>query len=179
MSGNLNSNDLFTKSNQSQYLTILIVYRLAKQDLNGEWIVNQAQLIECLLKIWCSDRFHDKHKTTDQLDYIYWKEPIYLTKIFLKFHKAQMDLSAKIKAGGDSEQKNVYATELNIELLFKLLIVFQYKSLLQYEFLRLFFKDVVAKTYTCELKRAIFFKFVKIFTNVNVEKEPGSPVSCF
>ena len=131
--------------------------------------MNQAQLIECLLKIWCSDRFHDKHRTTDQLDYIYWKEPVYLIKIFLKFHKAQLELSEKLKDNSEHlEQQsptNLYPAESNIGLLFKLLIVFQYKSLQQYEFLRLFFKDVVAKLYTCEWKRATFFKFAKIFTN--------------
>jgi len=155
--GNLTASDLATKSNQSQFLTVLIVYRLAKQDVAGEWIVEQAQLIECLLRIWCSDRFHERHRSTDQLDYIYWKEPVYLVKVFLKFHRAQMEMAGK---------GSVYSIEMNVELLFKLLIVFQYKSLLQYEFLRLFFKDVVAKSYSCEWKRAAFFKFVNIFNGV-------------
>ncbi len=174
LQGNLSAADLVTKSNQSQFLTILIVYRLAKQDLSGEWIVGQAQLVECLLRIWCSDRFHEKHRTTDQLDYIYWKEPVYLIKIFLKFHKAQMEISGK------SLSTSVYPTEMSIELLFKLLIVFQYKSLLQYEFLRLFFKDVVAKSYSCEWKREAFFKFVKVFNEQNGEKKEApddKPVS--
>lgn len=165
---------MITKSDQSQYLTILIVYRLAKQDANNEWILNQAQLIECLLKIWRSDRFHDKHRTTDQLDYIYWKEPIYLIKIFLKFHKAQLELSKQSKDNMEPPS-NLYPVESNIELLFKLLIVFQYKSLQQYEFLRLFFKDIVAKVYTCEWKRATFFKFVKIFTNSNGSETTTNP----
>ncbi len=81
-----------------------------------------------------------------------------------------MELQEKLKANINYNNNGIcadtlYAAELNIELLFKLLIVFQYKSLLQYEFLRLFFKDVVAKTYSCEWKRATFFKFVKIFTS--------------
>ena len=165
-----NPNDLIAKSNQIQYLTILIIYRLVKHDKENEWIVNQSQLIECLLKIWCDERFHEKHKAIDQLDYIYWKETIYLIKIFLKFHTSQLNLQTKL----NSQQQQInsvgqqtpvlYPVASNVELLFKLLIVFQYKSLLQYEFLRLFFKDVVAKTYTCEWKRAAFFTFVKIFT---------------
>lgn len=163
---------MITKSIQIQFLTILIVYRLAKQDDNGGWIINQAQLIESLLKIWCSDRFHDKHKTTDQLDYIYWKEPIYLIKIFLKFHKAQLELRKKLNDSKyNSQPKYLYPTEANIEILFKLLIVFQYKSLLQYEFLRLFFKDIVSKCYSCEWKREAFFKFVKIFNSSNDDND--------
>ena len=169
---NVNPNDLVAKSNQIQFLTILIVYRLVKLDLNAEWIVNQSQLVESLLKIWCNDRFHDKHKSTDQLDYIYWKEPIYLIKIILKFHKSQLDLHEKLKLATEATTvSSVYPLELNIELAFKLLIVFQYKSLQQYEFLRLFFKDIVAKTYSCELKRAIFFKFVQIFTALDASND--------
>ena len=161
---NQNPNDFIAKSNQIQYLTILIVYRLVKQDAENEWIVKQSSLIENLLKIWCDDRFHEKHKGIDQLDYIYWKEPVYLVKIFLKFHSAQLSLQAKLT----NSQQILSSQDLypdNIELLFKLLIVFQYKSLLQYEFLRLFFKDVVAKTYTCDWKRLAFFTFVRIFTS--------------
>ena len=122
------------------------------------------------MKIWCDERFHDKHKTTDQLDYIYWKETIYLIKIFLKFHTAQLNLYAQQLQSNSSQNHTasaLYPVASNIELLFKLLIIFQYKSLLQYEFVRLFFKDVVAKTYSCEWKRVAFFTFVKIFQNNN------------
>jgi transformation/transcription domain-associated protein len=154
----------------------LIIYRLVKSDNENEWIVNQSQLIECLLKIWCDERFHEKHKNIDQLDYIYWKETIYLIKIFIKFHTSQLNLYLKqqqqMQSNSNLVQPALYPLSSNIELLFKLLIVFQYKSLLQYEFLRLFFKDVVAKTYTYEWKRVAFFTFVKIFnessaTNLN------------
>ena len=148
-------------------MTILIIYRLVKNDNDNEWIVNQSQLIECLLKIWCDERFHEKHKTIDQLDYIYWKETIYLLKIFIKFHTSQLNLYSKqqqqMQSNSNLIQPTLYPVSSNVELLFKLLIVFQYKSLLQYEFLRLFFKDVVAKTYTYEWKRVAFFTFVKIF----------------
>lgn len=148
-----NPTDLINKSNQFQYLAILIIYRLCKLDTANEWIVKQTTLIDSLLKVWSDERFHDKHRNIDQLDYVYWKEPIYMVKIFLKFHTTQLEL-----------QPAQAALPHYIELLFKLLIVFQYKSLHQYEFLRLYFKDVVAKTYSCEWKRAAFFTFVRIFT---------------
>ena len=170
-----NPSDLIAKSNQIQYLTILIIYRLVKHDKENEWIVNQSQLIECLLKIWCDERFHEKHKAIDQLDYIYWKETIYLIKIFLKFHTAQLNLQSNQTAG--QQISALYPVTSNVELLFKLLIVFQYKSLLQYEFLRLFFKDIVAKTYTCEWKRAAFFTFVKIFTTPSSSIESSTASS--
>jgi transformation/transcription domain-associated protein len=153
-----NPNDLVAKSNQIQYLTILIIYRLVKQDNDNKWIIEQSRLIDCLLKIWCDERFHDKHRNIDQLDCVYWKEPIYLIKILLKFHKAQLDAS-----------HISYPIQSNVELLFKLLIAFQNKSLQQYEFLRLYFKDQVAKSYTCEWKRAAFFTFVKIFNETSAD----------
>ena len=56
-----------------------------------------------------------------------------------------------------------YRQSANIELLFKLLLAFQAKSLHQYEFLRLVLKDRVAKTYSCRWKRKAFFKFVQVF----------------
>ena len=60
-------------------------------------------------------------------------------------------------------ETKTYPLETNIELLFKLLLAFQYKSVNQFEFLRLYFRDTIAKTYSCEWKRAIFFSFVRVF----------------
>ncbi len=136
----INQIDYVVKSNQTEYLTVLIIYRLVKKD--QEWIGSQAQLIDTLVKLWVDEKFHERHRNIDKLDYIFWKEPIYIIKIFLKYHRLNVMQS--------------------IELIFKLLIVFQYKSLQQYEFLRLFLKDL-SKTYTNEWKRAAFFTFVKIF----------------
>lgn len=159
---NQQNQELIQKSAQLQYLIILIVYRLIKLDTKNEWIQNQSQLMDTLVKLWSDDRFHERHRQIDSLDYMYWKEPIYLLKILLRFHQAQLDLHRK------SLPTN-YSLQSNIELLFKLLVVFQYKSLHQFEFLRVYFTDQVAKTYTNELKRSIFFTFVKIFTESDVE----------
>lgn len=120
----------------------------------------QTGLVETLLRLWCDDRFHDKHRNIDQLDHMYWKEPLYVVKILLKFHKAQL--------GRSLDQPHYYPVSANVELLFKLLIAFQYKSLHQYEFLRIYFRDVVAKEYSCEWKRAAFFTFVKIFSSMSL-----------
>ena len=147
--------ELMTKANQIQFLTILIIYRLVKLDETNEWIRNQQSLIENLLKIWSNERFHQRHSnllttstnesatlntlsnnftsttttataassTTSMLlsssanQNIFLKEPIYLIKIFLAYIKDN---------------------NMNIELLFKLLIVYQYKSIEQYEFLGMF-----------------------------------------
>lgn len=145
-------------------MSIFIVYRLCKLDTQNEWIVAQAGLIEGLLRIWCDERFHDKHRNIDQLDHLYWKEPIYMVKILLRFHKCQLTRSP--------DEPNYYPISSNIELLFKLLIAFQYKSLHQYEFLRLYYKDAVAKEYSCEWKRAAFFTFVKIFSGKMAGQKP-------
>lgn len=123
--------------------------------------------MEVLLRIWCDERFHDKHRNIDQLDHLYWKEPLYMVKILLKFHKCQLNRSLN--------EPHYYPISSNIELLFKLLIAFQYKSLHQYEFLRLYYKDVVAKEYSCEWKRAAFFTFVKIFSGGQIDSTPTDP----
>lgn len=90
-----------------------------------------------------------------------------MVKILLKFHKCQLNRSPN--------EPHCYPISSNIELLFKLLIAFQYKSLHQYEFLRLYYKDVVAKEYSCEWKRAAFFTFVKIFSGGQIDSTPTDP----
>ena len=98
------SSDLLNKSNKIQYLAILIVYRLVKSETTSNaaqqqqqvsWIGEQPALIDALLRIWCEERFHDKHRHVDQLDYVYWKEPVYLVKIFLRFHETRLLVAEK------------------------------------------------------------------------------------
>lgn len=140
--------EFLTKAYQVQYLAITIVYRLVK--LDPEWIKGQPLLIETLLRLWCSERFHQRYsdllieKTTMYANnpaqspsgpdshqppvtknvltinthhYMFIKEPIYLLRIFMAYLKGNL-------SGGN-----------NIEMLFKLLILYQYKSVEQYEFL--------------------------------------------
>ncbi|CAF0709284.1 unnamed protein product [Brachionus calyciflorus] len=151
--------DFINKSNQILFLTIFIFYRLTKIESNSAWLQSQNQLIEALLKIWCDDKFHEKHSQIDTLHYIYWKEPIYMLKILLKFHQIHIELH---KSG-----QSLYPLASNIELLFKLLISFQHKSLNQYEFFRNYLTNKVAKEYSNEIKREIFFTFVQKFTETN------------
>ncbi|RNA03194.1 Transformation transcription domain-associated [Brachionus plicatilis] len=124
------------------------------------WLQSQGQLIEVLLKVWCDEKFHEKHSQIDNLNHIYWKEPIYVLKVLLKYHEIQLALHARNEA--------TYALNSNIELLFKLLIAFHQKSLSQFEFFRVYLHERVAKKYSIQLKRDIFFTFVQIFTNSNL-----------
>lgn len=125
----------------------------------SSWLQTQGQLIEVLLKTWCDEKFHEKHSQIDTLNHIYWKEPIYVLKILLKYHEIQLELHARNEA--------TYPLNSNIELLFKLLIVFHQKSPSQFEFFRLYLHEHVAKDYSIQIKREIFFTFVKIFTDPN------------
>jgi hypothetical protein len=150
---NNSQNELLLRAAQIQFLTILIIYRLVKLDAKNEWIRNQHSLVEHLLKIWSNEHFHkrnsnlltemksvvvhqqqdvgasaaqgsssaaDKPSTHSSVvlrfssNYYYIKEPIYLMHIFISYLKE------------DSS---------NIDLLFKILIVNQFKPIEQYEFL--------------------------------------------
>jgi hypothetical protein len=153
---NNNQNELLLRATQIQFLTILIVYRLIKLDTKNEWIRNQHSLIENLLKIWSNEHFHKRNSNlltemksivqqqqqqqqqTDQSatgaqsgvenkptvvlrfnsNYYFIKEPVYLMHIFMAYLKEE---------------------NTNIELLFKILIVNQFKPIEQYEFLGKFF----------------------------------------
>lgn len=117
-------------------------------------------MIEVLLKIWCDEKFHEKHAQIDNLNHIFWKEPIYLLKILLKYHEIQLDLYNK--------NESTYPLSSNIELLFKLLIAFHQNSLSQFEFFRLYLNRQVATGYSIQIKRDIFFTFVQIFNDANL-----------
>lgn len=51
----------------------------------------------------------------------------------------------------------------DIETLFYLLKVFMFRHVTSFPFLKSYLENEVAKQYTIEQKRAVFFKFVEIF----------------
>jgi hypothetical protein len=136
-------NSLFPCKNELQFLCIYTTYKIIKVDEN--WLNEQKQLVGHFLRnIWCNQSYLDYHSNFIQIDYLYRKECLYLIKILLKYHELNKDNE--------------------IEILFQLMTHFQYKTThMQSEYLKIYIKDVVIKTYSCEWKRKAFFKFVDIF----------------
>ncbi|XP_015774341.1 PREDICTED: transformation/transcription domain-associated protein-like [Acropora digitifera] len=58
-----------------------------------------------------------------------------------------------------------------VELLFQLLLVFTIRHVPDFHFLRKFLDESVAKGYSVEQKRAVFFKFVELFHDQNFPQE--------
>ena len=59
----------------------------------------------------------------------------------------------------------------DIETLFQLLKVFLYRHITSFPFLKSYLENDVARDYTIEQKRAVFFKFVEVFSLVDYPQE--------
>ncbi len=132
-----------------QYLCIYIIYKLSKLN-DGQWLNDKTVLITYLLEnFWSNEKFHESHLNLVILDYIFWKEVLFLFQVLFKYHK---------------HNKNT-----DIEILFQLLLIFQHKSLIQYnDMLKIYLRDSVYKSYTCEWKRNAFYKFIEIYNSTTV-----------
>ena len=67
----------------------------------------------------------------------------------------------------------------DIETLFQLLKAFLYRHITSFPFLKLYLENTVAKDYTIEQKRALFFKFVEIFSQQEYTQELKAKVCVF
>ena len=129
-----------------QFLCIYIIYKLSKLN-DGQWLSDKKVLITYLLEnFWSDEKFHESHLNLVNLDYIFWKEVLYLFQILFRYHK---------------QNKNT-----DIEVLFQTVVIFQNKSLIQYnDLLKIYLRDHVYKSYSCEWKRNAFNKFIQLFSH--------------
>ncbi|XP_055874365.1 transformation/transcription domain-associated protein-like isoform X5 [Biomphalaria glabrata] len=123
-----------------QYRAVRLVALLVRFD--ETWLPQQPQMRSLLLSIWVSDSFLERHKAVDELDYIYWKEPALILKCLVNYFKHHTD---------------------DCELLFHILRCFIHRFIPQFQFVKDFLDETVAKAYTADWKRKAFFKFVSIF----------------
>ncbi len=59
----------------------------------------------------------------------------------------------------------------DIDMLFQLLKAFLYRHITSFPFLKSYIENAVAKDYTIEEKRAVFFKFVEVFSQPDYSQE--------
>ncbi|XP_028408078.1 transformation/transcription domain-associated protein-like isoform X2 [Dendronephthya gigantea] len=137
----------FQNKLELQFQGILIVRILVK--FNDEWLSHNRVLIGHLRRIWTSESFQDRIKK-DGVPVHRWREPKLLVKCLLNY---------------------VQHRPSEVELLFDLLRVFTHRHIPDFQFLKLFMKDDVAKNYTVEQKRAVFFKFVDIVHDENFPQD--------
>ncbi|KAH9524763.1 hypothetical protein Btru_027782, partial [Bulinus truncatus] len=131
-----------------QYRAIRLIALLVRFD--ETWLPQQPQLRSLLLSIWVSDGFLERHKAIDELDYVYWKEPALILKCLVNYFKHHTD---------------------DCELLFHILRCFIHRFIPQFQFVKDFLDETVAKAYPTEWKRKSFFKFVSIFHDPNWPQE--------
>lgn len=116
---------------------------------NDSWLPEHPVLIGHLRGIWVSSSFQDRLKK-DGTPIHRWREPKLLAKCLLNYIKHKPS---------------------EVELLFQLLRVFTIRHVPDFHFLRKFLDETVAKGYTVEQKRIVFFKFVELFHDQNFPQE--------
>ncbi|XP_068742186.1 transformation/transcription domain-associated protein-like isoform X1 [Montipora capricornis] len=135
------------KKMELQNQGIKIIRLLVK--FNDSWLPEHPVLIGHLRRIWVSSSFQERLKK-DGTPIHRWREPKLLAKCLLNYIKHR-------------------ASE--VELLFQLLRVFTIRHVPDFHFLRKFLDETVAKSYSVEQKRAVFFKFVELFHDQNFPQE--------
>ncbi|KAL5497639.1 hypothetical protein EMCRGX_G014148 [Ephydatia muelleri] len=132
---------IMLKKRELQYQGILLCHLLIEH--KESWIKDMPAIVECLKKIWMSETYHAQcAKDTNPLSF--WQESTMLVRCLLSHCK--------------------YHPE-DIDTLFQLLRVYMTRHLSSYQFLTEFLDTEVAKGYSIESRRTLFFKFVEVFQN--------------
>uniref|UniRef100_A0AAR5Q8F1 FAT domain-containing protein n=1 Tax=Dendroctonus ponderosae TaxID=77166 RepID=A0AAR5Q8F1_DENPD len=134
--------------NELQFQSIRIISLLIK--FEDQWLASQQDLVQALKQIWCDDGYLERHKNVQAMDYTHWKEPKLLVKILLHYFCHYPN---------------------DVDLLFQLLRALIERSIPNYQFLKDFLENTVAKNYTVEWKRAAFFRFVELFSSTEMSQE--------
>ncbi|XP_014255602.1 transformation/transcription domain-associated protein [Cimex lectularius] len=131
-----------------QFQSIRIVSLLVKFD--NQWIATQYQLAQTYIQIWCNDKYLQRHKVIESIEYTHWKEPKLIVKILLNYFSHHPS---------------------NIDLLFQLLRSFCDRFLPDFQFVKDFLETTVAQSYTIEWKRMAFFRFVELFPTTSLSQD--------
>ena len=133
---------------QVQYIAVRLTLLLARND--PVWLSKQTQLVIALRNIWVSEEFQKKHQSGENIDFVHWKVPRMIVSILLIYFK--------------------HHTE-DIKLLFHLLRAFIGRYILEFQFLKEFLEQTVAKTFSVQWKHQAFFQFVEDFEDLSVQQE--------
>ncbi|KAA0197800.1 hypothetical protein HAZT_HAZT001767 [Hyalella azteca] len=135
-------------SAQKHFLAIRMTLLAARH--NNAWLDTQPALLQSIRDLWNSEDFHEKHIMCDTVEFSHWKIPRMVVSILLIYYKNHSD---------------------DIPLLFQLVKAFIGRYIPEFQFLREFLEETVAKTYAVEWKRRAFFEFVQLFVDGSVVQE--------
>ncbi|XP_008557972.1 transformation/transcription domain-associated protein [Microplitis demolitor] len=133
-SGNLTTSDKY----ELQHQAIRIISVLIKFD--EQWLSTQGQIVAALKQLWYQDGYLELHKRVENVDFSRWKEPKLVVKILLHYFSHH---------------------PTDIDLLFQLLRATCDRFIPDFQFLRDFLENTVAREYQVEWKRSAFFRFVE------------------
>ncbi|CAG8514761.1 8939_t:CDS:2, partial [Scutellospora calospora] len=129
-------------SYEVKFQRIVIIREIVKY--RPDWLVEPTSepILKCLKEAWNDPERLERLKREDTLSLSQCRESKYLVEIFIIYLK---------------ENPN------DIDLLFELVTIFSYESIVDYTFLKKFYHEVVAMKYNVTQKRVILDKFLDNF----------------
>lgn len=129
-------------SDEVKFQRIVIIREIIK--FHPNWLVEPSSepILKCLREAWNDPGRLERLKREDTLSLSQCRESKYLVEIFICYLK---------------ENPN------DIDLLFELVTIFSYESVIDYTFLKKFYQEEVAMKYSVTQKRAILDKFLDSF----------------
>ena len=121
------------------YQGLRLVRLLAKLDPN--WLSRQKIMVDCLRKLWRSSSRLQRLISEEQMIQKHQLESKLLVKCLIIYCRVKPD---------------------DVQTLFDLLTVFVHRSLIDYSFLKAFYRDEVARTYSPSYKRSIVRLFLRM-----------------
>ncbi|XP_025424212.1 transformation/transcription domain-associated protein [Sipha flava] len=151
-------NELITSSHSDptkiiEYETVKIIHAIVR--LDKKWISNQTDLIISLSELWASDNYQEHFLNPGYLEFSHWNEPKMLAKVLLQYFIHNPN---------------------QVDLLFHLIKAFCFRFISDFQFLRVYLEDIVAKTFSPRWKRLAFFRFVEIFQDNNMSNHFKSKI---
>ncbi|CAG8473496.1 8844_t:CDS:10, partial [Racocetra fulgida] len=129
-------------ADEVKFQRIVIILEIVK--FHPSWLVEPTSepILQCIKEAWNDPGRLERLKREDTLSLSQCRESKYLVEIFIYYLKENPD---------------------DIDLLFELVTIFSYESVIDYTFLKKFYQEEVAMKYSVTQKRAILDKFLDSF----------------
>lgn len=145
---NMNSQQVHLDALELHFQGLRIVRILAK--LDPDWLCRQKIIVDCLRKLWRSSSRLQRLIAEEKMILRHQLESKLLVKCLIVYCKVKPE---------------------DVQVLFDLLTIFLRRSLIDFSFLKSFYREVVAKTYLPIYKRAILKLFLRMLQEQNASED--------
>ncbi|KAI8367767.1 hypothetical protein BD560DRAFT_353389 [Blakeslea trispora] len=134
-----------TGNSSAHYQGVLIVHEITNYD--PHWLTQHPELLESLLSLWRSPQRFDIMKKDDDQGYQMTRQSLCMSHIFIAYLRINPD---------------------HVDVLFELASLFAQESVMDLSYLREFFLNDFALTYSTKIKRAVLERFLQQFNDTSV-----------